>query len=316
MSSKSSSKIAVIGTGMVGTSFAYALLIKGIVSEMALINRTRERAEGEAMDLNHGLTYATPMKIKAGGYELCRDAHMVVVTAGAKQEEGETRLDLAGKNANIVNKIVPEILKHNPSPIIMMVANPVDVLTYVALRESGLPKNRVFGSGTVLDSARFRFLLSEHCGVDPRNVHSYIIGEHGDFEVPLWSRVNIAGASLEEHEAECGLTSGKSFREKVFGDVKNAAYEIIRRKDATYYGIGLAMSRIVQAVMHNQHSVLPVSSLVEDYYGINDVCLSLPSVVGISGVEKVIHSSLAEDEAEALKKSARVLRNTLASIGY
>ncbi|MEW5950039.1 MAG: L-lactate dehydrogenase [Thermodesulfobacteriota bacterium] len=313
---KLSPKVAVIGTGMVGSSFAYALTIKGTVRELALINRTPERAEGEAMDLNHGLSFLSPMNIQAGGYELCRDAQVVVITAGAPQKPGETRLDLAKKNAAGIEEIVPKILEFNPSPILLMVSNPVDILTYVALKVSGLPSKQVIGSGTVLDSSRFRFLLSGNCAIDPRSVHAHIISEHGDSEVAVWSRVNIAGIPLHEYCSICDRQCPKATKDAIFENVKKAAYDIIAKKGATYYAIGLALTRIVEAIVRDEHSILTVSSLVEDYYGISNVCLSLPSVVGRQGVEKVITASLNDAEARALQNSAQILRENLKSLGW
>ncbi len=310
------SKIAIVGTGMVGASFAYALTIKGTAREIALINRTPERAEGEAMDMNHGLSFLSPMDIKAGGYELCSDTHVVAITAGASQKPGETRLDLTKKNAAIIKDIIPKIMAFNSSPIFLVASNPVDILTYVVLKVSGLPSNQVIGSGTVLDSSRFRFLLSGNCAIDPRSVHAYIIGEHGDSEVPVWSRVNIAGIPLHEYCSICTRSCPKDTRDIIFEKVRNAAYEIIARKGATYYAIGLALTRIVEAILKDQHSVLTVSSLVENYYDVNDVCLSLPSIVGAKGIEKVITAMLSEGEVRALQDSARILRDNLKSLGW
>ena len=314
--SRPHSRIAVIGTGSVGADFAYALTIKGTVREMALINRTVENAKGEAMDLNHAMPFCSPLDIEAGGYELCKDAHLVVITAGAAQEEGMTRLDLAEKNAGIMKKIVQKIMEYNQNPILLVVSNPVDVLTYVALKESGLPPGQVMGSGTVLDSSRFRYLLSQNCSVDPRNVHSHVVGEHGDSEVPLWSRVNIGGVPLEEYCPVCERDCPADFRDQIMKRVRDAAYKIIDLKGFTSYGIGMALVRIVEAVMRDEDSVLTVSSMVNDYYGVNDVCLSLPSVVDKDGVSRQIKADLSHNEAQALEHSAKVIRDTLESVGY
>jgi L-lactate dehydrogenase len=309
-------KIAIIGTGMVGTAFAYAAVLEGAAREIVLVDRTFEKAEGEAMDLNHAMPFCSPVNIEPGGYESCADADLVVVTAGAAQKEGETRLDLAGKNAEIMKKIVSGVMEHAVNPIFLIVTNPVDVLTHVALKESGLPPSRVIGSGTVLDSARFRFLLSDHCGVDPRNVHAHIVGEHGDSEVPLWSRVNIGGVLLDEFCPVCGRSCSASFREKVVEQVRGAAYEIISRKGATYFGIGMSMVRIAKAVLEDEHSVLTVSGLLEGEYGLKDVCMSLPRVVNRAGIGSTIHADLSDDERDALVESGSVIRETLESIGY
>lgn len=308
-------KVAVVGCGEVGATFAYALTMKGLVHEIGLINRTPEKAEGEAMDLRQGLPFVSPVDINAGGYELCKDAQIVVITAGAAQDPGESRLDVALKNTEIVKKIIPQIMEHNPDPIILMVTNPVDVLTYVALKESGLDPKQVLGSGTVLDSARFRRRLAEHINVDSRNVHSHIIGEHGDSEIAVWSRVNIAGAPLQEYCSICNNSINDDFRNMILQDVRNAAYEIIKRKGATYYAVGLVLVRIVEAILKNQRSVLTVSGLVQDYYGISDVCLSLPRVLGRSGIEHTITSSLESDEVIGLQQSAEVLQGVLKDVG-
>ncbi|HDQ40211.1 MAG TPA: L-lactate dehydrogenase [Desulfonatronum sp.] len=308
-------KVAVIGTGLVGMSYAYALTIKGLVREIGLINRTAAKAEGEAMDLSHGLPFTKPMDIRAGGYEMCRDAQIVVITAGASQQEGETRLDLAQRNVKIVEDIVPKVMEHNPDAILLMVSNPVDILTHVALKVSKLPPSRVISSGTVLDTMRFRHLLSEYYAVDPRNVHGYVIGEHGDSEVLVWSRVNIAGIPLLNYCEACGKSIDPK-KEMIEDDVRNAAYHVIEKKQATYYAIGLAMARITEAVLMNQHSVLTVGTLMQGEYGLDDVCLSLPCVVGAEGIDRVLSNPLADNEKKALQGSARVLRKGLDAVGY
>jgi len=308
-------KVTIVGTGLVGMSYAYALTIKGLVREIGLVNRTPSRAEGEAMDLNHGLPFVKPVKISAGGYEMCRDAQIVVIAAGANQKEGETRLDLAKRNVKIVEDIVPKIMEHNQDPILLMVSNPVDILTHVALKVSGLPADHVISSGTVLDTMRFRYLLSEFYGLDSRNVHGYVIGEHGDSEVLVWSRVNIAGISLENYCQTCSK-SIESKKQEIENDVRRAAYQVIKKKEATYYAIALAMVRITEAVIMNQQSVLTVGTLMQGEYGIKDVCLSLPCVVGSKGVSSIFKAPLADDEEEALRDSARILRKGLDSVGY
>ncbi len=308
-------KVTIIGTGMVGMSYAYALTIKGFVRELGLINRTPERAEGEAMDLCHCLPFVEPMDIKAGGYEMCRDAQIVVITAGAAQQEGETRLDLLHKNAGIIQDIIPKVLEQNPNPILLIASNPVDVLTYVALKVSGLPPSRVIGSGTVLDTMRFRYLISQYYNVDVRNVHGYILGEHGDSEVPVWSRVNIAGIPLSEYCTICGELVD-SQKKEIESDVRNAAYHVIQKKDSTYYAIGLALVRITQAILMNQQSVLTVGTLVNGEYDIRDVCLSLPCIVGSNGISQVLANPMQQNEVEALQNSAAVLRKALDSIGW
>lgn len=308
-------KVTIVGTGLVGMSYAYALCIKGLVREIGLVNRSAAKAEGEAMDLSQGLPFTKPIDIRAGGYEMCKDAQIVVIAAGANQEEGETRLDLAKRNVKIVEDIVPKIMEHNPDAILLMVSNPVDILTQVALKVSGLPPRRVISSGTVLDTMRFRHLLSEYYDVDARNVHGYVIGEHGDSEVLVWSRVNIAGIPLMDYCEACGK-SIEAKKQEIDDDVRNAAYHVIKRKQATYYAIGLAMVRITEAVLMNQNSVLTVGTLMQGEYGLQNVSLSLPCVVGAKGIERVLTNPLAEDEEQGLHKSAQVLREGLDSVGY
>ena len=307
-------RVAVVGTGMVGSTFAYALTINGVARELALIDYDPGRAEGEAMDLRHSLSFLQPIQVEAGGYDLCADAAIVVITAGAAQKPGETRLDLTRKNAEIIRAIVPRILKANPHPIILMVSNPVDVLTYLVLKESGLPPERVIGSGTVLDSSRFRHLLSRNCKVDVRNVHAHVVGEHGDSEVMLWSHANIAGVSMSELCPVCGQSCMLGAKEGINEQVRKAAYEIIRRKRATYWAIGLALTRIVEAILKDQHSVLTVSALTDGPYGIRNVCLSLPRVVGGQGVESVLMTPLDPSEKKALFKSEEIIRRHIESL--
>ena len=308
-------KVTIVGTGMVGMSYAYALAIKGLVREIGLINRSAAKAEGEAMDLSHGLPFTKPIEIRAGGYEMCKDAQIVIIAAGANQKEGETRLDLAKRNVRIVEDIVPKIMEHNPHAVLLMVSNPVDILSHVALKVSGLPPGRVISSGTVLDTLRFRHLLSEYYNVDPRNVHGYVIGEHGDSEVLVWSRVNIAGIPLMDYCQACGKSINTKKRE-ISEDVRNAAYQVIKRKQATYYAIGLAMVRITEAVLMNQNSVLTVGTLMQGEYGIQDVSLSLPCVVSAKGIEQVLTNILADEEEQSLRASAQILREGLMSVGY
>lgn len=309
------SKIAIIGTGLVGASFAYAATITGLANEIVLINRTREVAEGEAMDLNHCLSFVDPVNIYAGDYEDCKDAQLVVVAAGAASEPGQSRLELAAKNADITRKVVAQIMRHVENPVLLMVSNPVDVLTYVALKESGLPPQRVIGSGTVLDTSRFRYLLAANCGIDTRNVHGYVIGEHGDSEVALWSRVNFAGVFMDSFCATCDHECPSNLREHIENEVRTAAYQIIKKKGATYYAIGLAMMKIVKAVINDQKSALTVSTLAQGHYGLEDVCLSLPCIVGRNGIEHIIDADLAPDEQQKLEHSASVLRQSLADAG-
>ena len=309
-------KVAIIGAGQVGSSFAYALMISGLVHEMVLIDINEKRAQGEAMDLNHGLSFTDPSRIYAGGYSECAGADVIVITAGANQEPGQTRLDLVQKNTRIFRSILDSITPHlKDDAIILVVTNPVDVLTCFTIKYTGLPSSRVFGSGTVLDSSRFRYLLSQHCEIDPRNVHAYIIGEHGDSEVPLWSSTNIAGVPIHDYCPVC-LKSCNSEVElnRIFENVKNAAYQIIDAKGSTYYAIGLAVVRIVRAILRDENAVLPVSVLLEDYYGISDVCLSIPSIINRKGFRQVLPLRMSDKEIEDLRRSADVLKEMAESI--
>jgi L-lactate dehydrogenase len=312
--SDSPTRIAVIGAGNVGSTFAYTLLLSGLAAEIVLIDANRKKAEGEAMDLSHTVPFSHPTRIWAGELADCAGAAVTVITAGAAQRPGETRLDLVKKNAAIFREFVPEIARCNPQGIFLNATNPVDVLSYVAWKLSGLPASRVIGSGTVLDTARFRHLLSRHFGVDPRNVHAYIIGEHGDSEVPVWSLANIAGMPLSTYCAGNGIPEDPAAMEEVFRQTRDAAYHIIERKGATYYAVAAGLGRIVQAILRDQRTVLTVSSLVEEYHGISDVYLCLPSVVGRSGVERVVRLELSPEELEGLRRSAEVLKASRASV--
>ncbi|MEA1925488.1 MAG: L-lactate dehydrogenase [Candidatus Altiarchaeota archaeon] len=305
-------KVAVVGAGNVGSTFAFSLMIKGIAREIALIDVNREKAEGECMDLNHGASFVSPVNIYAAGFEGCANADVVVLTAGAKQRLGETRIDLVRRNVGIFKDMIPRIVEYTDEAILLVVANPVDVLTYVTLKLSGLPSNQVLGSGTVLDSSRFRYLLSDHSKVDARNVHAYIIGEHGDSELPVWSHANIGGILLRDYcrKRETGCDYEKEL-DDIFRKVKNAAYEIIDAKGATYYAIALALVRIVEAVLRDENSVLPVSTLISDYYGVDDVCLSIPSIVNRGGVKEFLRMDLSDKEQKQFRDSAGKLRKII-----
>jgi L-lactate dehydrogenase len=311
---RSTAKVAVVGVGNVGATFAYALVLSGLASEIVLVDANERRAEGEVMDLLHAVPFAKPVRIIAGTYADCAGAAVTVITAGAAQRPGESRLDLVRRNDAIQGQIVPEIARHVPDGLILMTTNPVDVLTYRAIQRAGLPAGRVFGSGTILDTARFRSMLAAREGVDARSVHAFIIGEHGDSEVALWSAANIAGMPLDEFGAAGGDPLDAEERQAITEAVRSAAYDIIERKGATYYAIGGGLLRIVEAILRDQRTVLSVSSLITDYYGIDDVCLSLPTIVGAGGVEKVLRVGLSAAEATALRRSAAVLHETIASL--
>ena len=301
-------KVAIIGAGGVGATTGYALMVQGIASEIVLIDINQEKAEGEAMDLMHGASFVPPVEVSAGDYSDCKNADVVIITAGAKQEPDETRLDLVKKNTEVFKQIVPNITKYNKDAILLVVTNPVDILTYVTLKLSGLPKNQVIGSGTVLDSSRFRSLISNHCQVAASNVHGYIIGEHGDSEVPVWSLTNIAGTPLDNYCPICDYNCEgelKGIGEKV----KNSAYEIIEKKGATFYAVALAVARIVRSILRDENSILTISSLMEGQYGVENICLSLPTIVDSAGVEQVLNLPLNKDEEQAFKKSANKLKD-------
>ena len=304
-----SRKVAVIGCGFVGSSSAFALMQSGLFSEMVLIDADTKRAEGEAMDISHGISFARPMQIYAGNYDDITDAAIIVITTGANQKPDETRLDLIKKNAAIMKSIVGEIKKRDFGGILLIVSNPVDILTLIALKESGYPSNRVIGSGTVLDTGRFKYLLGEHLDVDSRSVHAFIIGEHGDSELAAWSNARIGGLKVNDFCELRGHFNHEQSMKKIFENVRNSAYEIIERKHATYYGIAMAVKRICEAIVRNEKSILPVSSLMTGEYGLNDVVLSIPAVVDETGVQKVIPIELNDEELTKLKDSANILKD-------
>lgn len=305
-------KVAVIGCGFVGASCAFTLMQHGLFSEMVLLDADHARAEGEAMDISHGLLYASPMNIYAGGYDDIADAAMVVVTAGAGQKPGETRLDLVRKNTAIFRSILPELKNRGYAGILLVVANPVDILTRVAQQLSGLPEERVFGSGTVLDTARLKYVLGQHLSVDSRSVHAFIIGEHGDSEIPVWSSANVSGVPIHHFCEMRGFYDHDKAMREIGDTVKNSAYEIIAKKKATYYGIAMAVERICEAVMRDEKSILPVSCALHGEQGIDGVTLSMPAIVGANGIERIVPIDLDEDEKAALRASAEVLKKTMA----
>lgn len=304
-------KVAVIGCGFVGATSAFSLIQTGLFSEMVLIDANAKKAEGEAMDLSHGSAYLTPMNIYAGTYDDIVDAGIIVITAGANQKPNETRLDLVKKNVQIFKSIIPEIKKRNCEGILLIVSNPVDILTEVALKLSGFPSNRVIGSGTVLDTARLKYVLGKHLQVDPRDVHAYIIGEHGDSELVVWSGAQVAGIHINHFCELRGHFNHEEAMERLAQEVRDSAYEIIERKGATYYGVAVAVKRIATAIVKDEHAVLPVSSLMQGEFGLNDLCLSIPTVIGQNGVEKVVDIYLNNDENDKLQSSARALKEIL-----
>ncbi|MCX7748991.1 MAG: L-lactate dehydrogenase [Clostridia bacterium] len=314
MPGKSIKKITVVGAGFVGSTTAYTLLTSGLISELVLIDINKSKAEGEVMDLNHGMPFLRPVKVYAGDYSDSKDSDIIIITAGANQKPGETRIDLVQKNTAIFKGIIEEVVKYNRDCILLVVTNPVDILTYVTYKISGFPKNKVIGSGTVLDTARFRYLLGDHVGIDSRNVHAYIIGEHGDTEVPVWSYANIAGIPMDKYCEDCHRCEDSLSRQNIYLDVKNAAYEIIQRKGATYYAVALAVKRIVEAIVRDENSILTVSSLLDGQYGLHDVCLSLPTIVNSSGIDRVIDVEINDNERELLIKSGNSLIDVIKTL--
>lgn len=306
-------KVSIIGTGFVGSTTAYTLLLSGLVSELVLVDKNKRKAEGEAMDLNHGVPFIRPVKVIAGDYKDCEGSNIVIIAAGVNQKPGETRIDLVKNNTEVFRSIIPELKKYCSDSILLVVTNPVDILTYVTYKLSGFPKSKVIGSGTVLDTARFKALLGEHVGIDARNVHTYVLGEHGDTEVAAWSITSIAGMSMESFCKRCNTCKGES-KEAIFEDVRKAAYNIIERKEATYYAVGLTVKRIVEAILRDEDSILTVSSLVEGLYGLNDVCLSLPTIVNAEGVKLVLEVDISESEKKALINSGNSLQDIIKAI--
>jgi L-lactate dehydrogenase len=307
-------RVSIVGVGNVGATFAYTLLLNGLASEIVLIDKNHAKAEGEAMDLNHAIPFSHPTRVWAGDISDCAGSAVIVLAAGALQRPGEKRLDLAARNAAIWQDIVPKVVQHNPNAILLIATNPVDVLTYATLKLSGLPAQRVIGSGTTRDTARFRYLLGEHFHVDARSVHGFIIGEHGDSEVPVWSLANIAGMKLRDFCAARQLEYDPKAMEEIFHKTRDAAYEIIQRKGATYYAVAAGIMRITQAILRNQNTVLSVSSLVEDFYGISNVCLSLPTIVNCRGIAEVLRIQLDASEIDQLRRSAEVLQRAIAAL--
>jgi L-lactate dehydrogenase len=308
-------KIAVIGVGAVGATIAYALMISGLASEILLIDVNEARAEGEAMDLMHGLPFVRPVTVRSGKYEDCAGAQIVVIAAGVAQKPGETRLELVKKNVAIFRQMVPQITAAAPGAVLLVVSNPVDILTYATNKISGFPARQVLGSGTVLDTARLRTLIGQHLRIDSRSVHANVVGEHGDSEVVVWSRASIAGMPLADFCRQRGSPCEPGFQAEITQQVSRAAYEIINRKGATYYAIGLGVRQIVEAILRDQDTVFTVSTLLHGQLGIDDVCLSLPCVVDRGGVDAVLEPSLDDGELAALKRSAALLYDTAREAG-
>jgi L-lactate dehydrogenase len=298
-------RIVIIGVGAVGATTAYTLLLRRRVDELVLIDANKARATGEALDMNHGMPFLGNTEVWAGEYSDCAEADIVIITAGAAQKPGETRIDLLKRNVDIFENITAEVLKHCKDTILLIASNPVDVMSYFTWKKSGWPANKVIGSGTLLDSARFRYLIGEKLRIDPHSVHAHIIGEHGDSELPLWSLANIAGTEINLSDAD---------RQNVFSHTRDAAYEIIQAKGATCYAIALALDRICTAILRNESAVLNVSTLLTGYHGISDVYLGVPCVVDGTGIREVLSLNINEAEKELLAKSAEKLKNVIRSV--
>ncbi|MHC1681936.1 MAG: L-lactate dehydrogenase [Clostridiaceae bacterium] len=311
---KNRTKISIIGSGFVGSTTAFALMMGGLASEIVIVDINKDKAEGEAMDLSHGASFVKPVTITAGDYPDTKDSDIVIITAGVGQKPGETRLDLITKNLNLFKSIVPEIVKYNPNSILLVVSNPVDILTYITYKLSGFPKERVIGSGTVLDTSRLRYMLGENFDIDIRNIHTYIMGEHGDSEIATWSLTTIAGMSMDQYCNTLNCDCGNKKKLEIHEAVKNAAYDVIQRKGATYYAVALAIKRIVEVILRDENSILTVSTLLNGEYGINDVYLGIPSVVGLSGVKKILEVPLDSEELGKLKTSADTLKGLLKNV--
>ena len=307
-------KIGIIGAGMVGATAAYALVMRGVGSEIVLVDRTMVRAEAEAADILHAVPFAHPAQVYAGTYEQLTGSKVVIITAGVGQKPGETRLELLGRNAAVFRQVIPSILKNAPDTILLVVTNPVDVMTHLAAQyaaDFGVPGSRVIGSGTTLDTARFRSLLGKHLGIDAVNVHGYVVGEHGDSEVLTWSSVDIGGIPLQEFCEQRGINCADNLRQSIDVQVRRAAYHIIEGKGATYYGIGSALAHIVSIILRNRRSILTVCTPVPDVVGIKNVTVALPHLLSGEGIQATFIPSLDSEEENALKASAKIIRDAL-----
>ncbi|MEC3883109.1 L-lactate dehydrogenase [Halobacillus sp. HZG1] len=305
-------RVALIGTGAVGSSYAFALLNQGVADELVMIDLNKEKSEGDAMDLNHGLAFApSNKKIWFGDYADCESADLVVITAGANQKPGETRLDLLEKNTAIFKSIVGSVMESGFDGIFLVATNPVDILTYMTWKFSGLPAERVIGSGTILDTARLRFKLSEYFDIDTRNVHAYIMGEHGDSELPVWSHANVAGRSVFDRIKDHPDLYDENDLEGIFEQVRDAAYHIIARKGATHYGIAMGLVRLTKAILHNENAVLTVSGYLQGQYGMDDLYIGVPAIVNRKGIQEIIELDLDQDEMKKFHASASLLKEAM-----
>ena len=298
---KLKSKVAIIGCGFVGASSAYAIAMKGIVSELVLIDVNNDKAVGEAMDLNHGLSFLGQTKIYAGNYSDIKNCDVIVITAGANRKPGESRLDLAHKNNSIIRDVVGNVMKFYNTGVILVVSNPLDLVTYIVQKASGLPVNKVFGSGTTLDTVRFKYLISDKLGVDVNSIQGYMIGEHGDSLVPAWSTVTVGGVPIDKY---CSANNIQIDKNAILSNVKSAGAEVIKRKGATYYAIALSVSHIIETIVKDQKSILPLSTVIVNRFGVDDVALSVPCILGGDGIVSIPEIEFTAEEVEGLKNSA------------
>jgi len=304
-------KISIIGAGFVGSTTAFALMTSGLASEIVIVDINKEKAEGEAMDLSHGASFVKPIDITSGEYADTKDSDIVIITAGISLKPGETRLNCIANNLKVFQSIIPEVVKYSPDSILVIVSNPVDILTYISYKLSGFPSNRVIGSGTVLDTSRLKYILSQRFEVDARNIHTYIMGEHGDSEIATWSLTNIASMNIDEYCTICYKKCDEEMKSNILNDVKRAGYKVLEKKGATYYAVALAIKRIVEAILSNENSILTVSSLLKGEYGIKDVYMGVPSILGREGVKKILQVKLNEDENNQLVESSKVLKSII-----
>ncbi|HHV37930.1 MAG TPA: L-lactate dehydrogenase [Tepidimicrobium sp.] len=312
MAIKHGNKVSVIGgAGAVGATVSYVLTQSGLIQDLVLVDIAKEKTEGEALDLNHGASFIDPMNIRAGGYEDTKNSDIVIITAGIAQKPDQTRIELVEKNIEVMKDIIPEVTKYSPNSIILLISNPVDILSYIAYKLSGFPKGRIIGSGTVLDTSRFKFEIGKHFQVDPRDVETYILGEHGDTSFPAWSLTNIKSIPISEYAELMGIEFNEEFKYQAYENVKQAAYDVINKKGATYYAIGLSAMHIVESILKDMRRILPVSTLINDYYGADDLYLGMPCIVGRNGVEEVLKINLSEEEIQNVNKSANALTTVL-----
>lgn len=305
-------KIIVVGNGAVGSSYTFALVTQNIAQEIGIIDIDTDKAEGDAIDLSHALAFTSPKKIYAATYADCHDADIVVITAGAAQKPGETRLDLVNKNLRIFKSIVEEVVASGFDGIFLVASNPVDILTYATFKFSGFPEHKVIGSGTSLDSARFRQTIAELIGVDARNVHGYILGEHGDTEFPVWSHANIAGLQIYEWVKEHPEIDEEELV-NIFFKVRDAAYTIIEKKGATFYGIAVSLARITKAILNDENAVLPLSVYLNGQYGLHDIFIGAPAIINKQGIQSIIEIPLSDAEKEKYQQSASQLKDVMES---